>query len=67
MHAIGNGAVKEVLNAARKARKEDSGVQARHKASLLEMVSPSDYLSFQKYGVIADVQVGLLLCYVYFS
>lgn len=55
-HAIGDRAVREVLDALAAARRENGPRDARHAIAHLEMVHPADLPRFAAMGVIADCQ-----------
>lgn len=59
IHAIGDRAVREALNAIEAARNSNGdGIERRHHLTHVELVHADDYNRFAKLGVIADFQVG---------
>ena len=56
MHAVGDRAVRESLNAVEYARKLDGSVKA-HSISHLQLVDPKDFPRFKQLGVIASMQM----------
>jgi predicted amidohydrolase YtcJ len=56
IHAIGDGGVRDALNAIESARK--SGSPHHYSMTHLEMINASDYLRFKSLSVDADFQVG---------
>ena len=56
IHAIGDGGVRDALNAIESARK--SGSTHHYNMTHLEMINPSDYSRFKSLSVDADFQVG---------
>ncbi len=57
IHAIGDGAVRESLNAIESAQNTNDN-NARHRITHLELVHPDDVSRFVELGVIADFQVS---------
>jgi predicted amidohydrolase YtcJ len=56
VHAIGDGAVREALDAFERARRANGARDARHVIAHLELVDPSDVPRFRRLGVVADFQ-----------
>jgi predicted amidohydrolase YtcJ len=57
VHAIGDRAISETLNAIEGARKANGDLGARHRITHLEIVDPKDIPRFKKLNTIADMQV----------
>lgn len=57
VHAIGDRAVSETLDAIEAARKANGDLGARHRITHLEIVDPKDIPRFKKLNTIADMQV----------
>jgi predicted amidohydrolase YtcJ len=55
IHAIGDKAVRQALNAVESTKQ--SGTSARHRLTHVELVNKNDLPRFKQLGVIADVQV----------
>jgi len=55
-HAIGDGAVREVLNAYENAMKVNGKKERRHRVEHIEQVSSTDIPRFAKLGVLASMQ-----------
>ncbi len=58
IHALGDGAVRESLNAIESAKNKNSNADTRHRLTHIELVHISDIDRFEKLGVIADFQVA---------
>jgi predicted amidohydrolase YtcJ len=56
VHAIGDGAVRSVLDGYQAARKKNGARDSRHRVEHIEVVHPSDIKRFAKLGVIASMQ-----------
>ena len=56
VHAIGDGAVRSVLDGYQAARKMNGARDARHRVEHVEVVHPKDIKRFSKLGVIASMQ-----------
>jgi hypothetical protein len=56
VHAIGDGAVRQTLDAFEFARKTNGGSDRRHQIAHLELVHPTDIPRFSQLGVVADFQ-----------
>jgi predicted amidohydrolase YtcJ len=55
-HAIGDGAVRQVLDAVQAAREKNGALGHRHHISHLELIHPTDVPRFRELGVIANFQ-----------
>jgi predicted amidohydrolase YtcJ len=55
-HAIGDGAVRQVLDAVQAARERNGALGHRHHISHLELIHPADVPRFRELGVIANFQ-----------
>jgi predicted amidohydrolase YtcJ len=55
-HAIGDGAVREILNAFENARKQNGPGDFRHHISHLQLIHPDDLDRFAELGVVANFQ-----------
>jgi len=55
-HAIGDGAVRQVLDAIEAARTANGDLGHRHHISHLEVIQPTDVPRFRKLGVVANFQ-----------
>ncbi len=55
-HAIGDGAVRQALDAIETARRRNGDLGHRHHIAHLELVDPSDVRRFRELGVIANFQ-----------
>ena len=60
VHAIGDGATRQVLDAVALARKSGPCAHCRHTITHLQWVWPSDFPRFKALGVLANVQEGWL-------
>lgn len=58
VHAIGDGAVRQVLDAVAKARQSHPCPYCRHTITHLQWVDPADQPRFKELGVIANIQEG---------
>ncbi len=56
VHAIGDGAVKAVLNGYEAARKKNGARDSRHRVEHIEVVHPTDIPRFKQLGVLASMQ-----------
>jgi hypothetical protein len=56
-HAIGDGAVREILNAFEYARKKNGPSDFRHHISHLQLIHPDDIGRFAELGVVANFQI----------
>jgi predicted amidohydrolase YtcJ len=56
VHAIGDGAVRMVLDGYEAARRANGGRDARHRIEHIEVVHPADISRFKELGVIASMQ-----------
>ncbi len=56
VHAIGDGAVRSVLDGYQAARKANGARDSRHRVEHIEVVHPTDIKRFAKLGVIAAMQ-----------
>jgi predicted amidohydrolase YtcJ len=56
VHAIGDGAVRSVLDGYEAARKANGGRDSRHRVEHIEVVHPDDIARFAELGVIASMQ-----------
>jgi predicted amidohydrolase YtcJ len=56
VHAIGDGAVRSVLDGYAAARKANGARDARHRVEHIEVVHPADIKRFAKMGVLASMQ-----------
>jgi predicted amidohydrolase YtcJ len=56
MHAVGDRAVRECLDALEAARRADPGADLRHQVAHLDVVHPDDVPRFAELGVIANIQ-----------
>ena len=57
VHAIGDRAVRESLDAFAFARKANGTTDNRHQIAHLQLVDPADFSRFKEFGVIADMQL----------
>jgi predicted amidohydrolase YtcJ len=55
-HAIGDGAVRQALDALEAARRQNGGLGHRDHISHLELIDPADVARFRELGVIANYQ-----------
>lgn len=55
-HAIGDGAIRQALDAIEAAQHQNSGARLRHHISHLELIDPADIPRFASLGVIANFQ-----------
>ncbi len=60
VHAIGDGAVRQVLDAVAAARKRSPVTELRHTVTHLCWVADSDFPRFKELGVMANIQEGWL-------
>ena len=58
IHALGDGAVRESLDAIESAQNTNGNTDTRHRLTHLELVHPDDINRFKELGVIADFQVA---------
>ena len=58
IHALGDGAVRESLDAIEFAQLTNSDTDTRHRLTHLELIHPDDINRFEELGVIADFQVA---------
>ena len=56
VHAIGDGAVRMVLDGYAAARKQNGKRDSRHRVEHIEVIHPDDIKRFKKLGVLASVQ-----------
>ncbi len=56
VHAIGDGAVRQVLNAYETARKANGKRDSRHRIEHIELLQDSDFPRFAELGVVASMQ-----------
>lgn len=56
VHAIGDGAVRAVLNGYEAARKANGARDSRHRIEHIEVVHPADIPRFRELGVVASMQ-----------
>lgn len=56
VHAIGDGAVRAVLDAFEEARRRNGPRDSRHRIEHIEVIHPDDILRFAELGVIASMQ-----------
>ncbi len=56
VHAIGDGAVHQVLNAYQAAREANGGRDARHRIEHIELLQESDFPRFAELGVVGSMQ-----------
>jgi len=56
VHAIGDGAVRAVLDAYEAAQKANGARDSRHRVEHIEVIHPDDISRFQQLGVIASMQ-----------
>ena len=57
VHAIGDRAVRESLDAFAFARNTNGATDNRHQIAHLQLVDPADFPRFKEFGVIADMQL----------
>ena len=57
VHAIGDRAVRESLDAFAFARNANGATDSRHQIAHLQLVDPADFPRFKEFGVIADMQL----------
>ena len=57
VHAIGDRAVRESLDAFAFARNANGATDNRHQIAHLQLVDPADFPRFKEFGVIADMQL----------
>ena len=57
VHAIGDRAVRESLDAFAFARNANGATDNRHQIAHLQLVDPADFSRFKEFGVIADMQL----------
>lgn len=56
IHAIGDGAVRDTLNAIEGAQKRHGVKDLRHQIAHLQLIQPADLVRFRELGVVANVQ-----------